>query len=92
MIDSTVKAIAVSKQMNGQLEEYEKWNTRVKSYNDWKQKHNVLDHKAGDKVDVRDTEYIWCSGVIELKISSMDHNPLFYVHYEVSYLHSNCYF
>ncbi len=26
--------------------------------------------KAGDKIDVRDTEFIWCKGVVELKIST----------------------
>ena len=40
--------------------------------------------KAGEKVDVRDTEYIWCSGIVELKISTMNRYPLLYIHYEVS--------
>ncbi len=39
--------------------------------------------KAGDKVDVRDTEYIWCVGNVELKITSLNHPTLLYIHYEV---------
>ena len=39
--------------------------------------------KVGDKLDVRDTEYIWCQGMAELKITTASRPPLLYVHYEV---------
>jgi hypothetical protein len=39
--------------------------------------------KVGDKVDVRDTEHIWCVGQVELKISTANRVPLLYIHYEV---------
>jgi hypothetical protein len=39
--------------------------------------------KAGDKVDVRDTEYVWCIGTVELKITTVNHPPLLYIHFEV---------
>jgi hypothetical protein len=42
----------------------------VKSYKEWKDKHKLKDCKAGDKIDVRDTEFIWCVGQVELKITS----------------------
>lgn len=42
--------------------------------------------KAGDKVDIRDTEFIWCVGTVELKISSEKREPLLYIHYEVNKL------
>ena len=45
----------------------------------------LKDVKAGDKVDVRDTEYIWCVGTVELKITSANRSPLLYIHYEVSW-------
>jgi hypothetical protein len=31
---------------------------------------------------VRDTEFIWCKGTVELKITSSKHEPLLYIHYE----------
>jgi hypothetical protein len=39
-------------------------------YKQWKDKHRIVSVKAGDKVDVRDTEYVWCTGTVELKIST----------------------
>lgn len=44
----------------------------------------MTDVKAGDKIDIKDTEHVWCIGTIELKISSQNHYPLLYIHYEVS--------
>jgi hypothetical protein len=41
----------------------------------------VAEIKVGEVVDIRDTEYIWCVGTIELKIKTMNHLPLLYVHY-----------
>jgi hypothetical protein len=55
----------------------------MESYKEWIDKHKVKDIKAGQKLDVRDTEYVWCVGQVELKITSLTHPPLYYVHYEV---------
>lgn len=59
----------------------------MESYKQWKDKHNLASNgrtiKAGEKVDVRDTEYIWCVGTVELKISTVKRLPLLYIHYEV---------
>lgn len=53
-------------------DEYQRWKSRKQNYIDWKKKHRIdLPGKivrAGDKVDVRDTEYIWCTGMVELKV------------------------
>lgn len=68
-------------------EEFDRWKKRVESYKQFKDKHKM--HlpgkllKAGDKIDVRDTEFIWCKGVVELKISTQNRHPLLYIHYEV---------
>jgi hypothetical protein len=62
MIDNAVRAIVISKNVNGEKEEFEKWQNRVKSYKEWKDKHKLKDCKPGDKIDVRDTEFIWCVG------------------------------
>lgn len=36
----------------------------------------------GDKLDVRDTEYIWCTAVVKLKIECVNRPPVLAVHYE----------
>jgi hypothetical protein len=38
--------------------------------------------KAGDKIDVCDTENIWCMATVELVIKSANRRDLFYLHYE----------
>ena len=42
----------------------------MKIYKDWLDKKELKDIKPGDKVDVRDTEFIWCIGIVELKITT----------------------
>lgn len=87
MIDNALKTMVYSRlQTPGAKDdgEVERWKARVQAYKQWKEKHALRGSlKAGDKVDVRDTEYIWCTGVIELKISTLNRLPLLYVHYEV---------
>lgn len=48
----------------------------------------LSDIKAGEKIDVRDTEYIWCTGNVEQKVTTPNKPPLLFIHYEVS-LNSN---
>ena len=88
MIDSAVKQIVRSKK--DEPEELEKLKSRLHAYKLWKEKGKLFQPgqqnvKAGDKIDVRDTEEIWCSGKIELKISTINRLPLLYIHYEVSF-------
>lgn len=42
----------------------------------------MKDVKAGEKLDVLDTEHIWCTAVVELKIKAANKQPLLYLHYE----------
>ena len=42
----------------------------------------IKDIKAGQRIDTRDTEFIWCTAVVELKIQTMNREPLLYIHYE----------
>jgi len=87
MIDSAVKTIIMSKRETPEgADESERWKTRVAAYALWKTKSVLSSVKAGDKIDVRDTEHIWCAGTIELKISTSSRHPLLYIHYEVSVL------
>ena len=44
---------------------------------------NRLDKvEVGDKVDIRDTEYVWCSGEVTIKIESPNKDTLLVVHYQ----------
>lgn len=38
--------------------------------------------EVGDKLDIRDTEYIWCVGTVQIKIESPNKDPMLVVHYE----------
>ena len=38
--------------------------------------------KAGDKIDVLDTEQIWCKATVEMIIKSDNRRDLLYVHYD----------
>jgi hypothetical protein len=83
MIDKTIKSIVISKKLCGQAEDFKRYKERVKAYKLWREKHSLKDVKVGEKIDVRDTEYIWCVGEVELKITSEKHLPVLYIHYEV---------
>ena len=37
---------------------------------------------VGSKIDVRDTEYIWCIGLVKIKIESAHKELLLVIHYE----------
>jgi hypothetical protein len=38
--------------------------------------------EVGDKVDLRDTEYIWLVGTVKFKIECVGREPLIAVHYD----------
>jgi len=38
--------------------------------------------EVGDRVDVRDTEYIWLQGLVKIKIECTNKEPLLVVHYD----------
>ena len=71
-----------NKKNQGELEEYNKFSEKLAVRKQWRQKHLLSQIKVGDKVDVRDTEYVWCKAIVELKVLSESRKPLLYVHYE----------
>jgi|LauGreDrversion4_2_1035121.scaffolds.fasta_scaffold197461_1 hypothetical protein len=90
MIDNAVRSIALGKKgkaREGEVDEFERWKNRQELYRAWKQKHRIdipgKEVKLGERVDVRDTEFIWCLSTIELKISTIGRKPLLYIHYNV---------
>ena len=59
------------------------WRLRRDKYLDWKKSHELKTVKIGDKLDVRDTEYIWCTGSVEKVLRSKYHcADLLYIHYD----------
>jgi len=86
-IDRAVELMVKAKTRASEDDSDEKrWESRHDNARIWAKKHAVeLDNiKAGTKIDVLDTEYIWCSAMIELKISlnEVDGKPLLLVHYD----------
>ena len=75
--------MVISKRLDSETEDFERWQMRAKAYKEWKAKHSVKECKVGDKIDVRDTQSMWCAANIELKISSEKRQPILYIHYEV---------
>jgi hypothetical protein len=69
LIDNLVSLIIECKK-SGLGEEHKRWKERVEIFNQWKESLKVKDVKAGEKIDIKDTEQVWCVGVIELKIST----------------------
>lgn len=82
IIDNAVKMLLDSKRENGDDEEVRRLEERIKNHQKWVEKHRVIDVKAGDKLDALDTEHIWCSAIVELKIRAENKKPLLYLHYE----------
>lgn len=83
MIDNAVKMMVISKKNDGESEDYDKWQERTKKYQEWISSHKVTHQpKAGDKLDVCDTENIWCKATVELIIKTGNRKDLLYIHYE----------
>lgn len=82
MIDNAVKMMVIAKKEQGDSEDFERWQERTHKYKEWINAHQVKSVKAGQKLDVCDTEHIWCKATIELVIKTQNRKDLLYVHYE----------
>lgn len=82
MIDNAVKMMVIAKKDLGEQDEYTRWTEKMKKYKDWIQSHIVTSVKTGEKLDVCDTEHIWCKATIELVIKTIERKDLLYLHYE----------
>lgn len=82
MIDNAVKMMVIAKKDQGDLDDFERWQDRTLKYKEWIAAHKVKLVKAGQKLDVCDTEHIWCKATIELVIKTQNRKDLLYVHYE----------
>ena len=70
MMDNSVKMMVLAKLEQGEPEEFKRWEERMKKYKDWISGHRVSAVKPGDKLDVNDTENIWCRATVELVVKT----------------------
>jgi len=60
----------------------DKWDAQAKLHKEWVDARKLENVEPGTKVDVRDTEYIWCEGTVKIKVECPNRDPLLVVHYE----------
>ena len=54
----------------------------MRFFNTWLHKRIVLEFKKGDKYDVKDTENIWCTAVIEDIFKQKHHSDILLIRYD----------
>ncbi len=60
-----------------------RWEERLEKHQKWIDQHEVKKILAGQKLDVLDTEHIWCQALVELKLQvSESEVPLLLIHYD----------
>ena len=82
MIDNAVKMMVFAKKEVGNSEDFDRWHDRIQKYQEWLNSHTLSSIKAGEKIDVCDTELIWCNATVELVIKTPNRKDLLYLHYE----------
>lgn len=85
LIDRAVELMVRSKTTTtGDASQETRWSERLENNRRWVAKHEISSTtlKAGSKLDVLDTEHIWCPALVELKITCSNGSPLILVHYE----------
>jgi len=82
-IDNVIEQIIskVASSQEGTLVK-ERWDKQKKAHKDWVEGRKIENIEVGDKVDIRDTEYIWCEGKVKIKIECPNRDTLLVVHYE----------
>ena len=79
VIDQIISKVASSQE--GTLVK-ERWDKQKKAHKDWVEGRKIENIEVGEKVDIRDTEYIWCEGKVKIKIECPNRDTLLVVHYE----------
>ncbi|TNV74237.1 hypothetical protein FGO68_gene2201 [Halteria grandinella] len=62
----------------------ERWDTQKREHKLWSdgKRLDPANLEPGMKVDIRDTEYVWCTGLLKIKVECANREPLVIVHYE----------
>lgn len=57
------------------------WADQKDLHKKWQSNKAIEKLKVGDKVDIRDKEYVWCEGVVKLILESIGRDALYVVEY-----------
>jgi hypothetical protein len=57
------------------------WEKQKFEHTTWQLERKLDKAEVGDKVDVRDTDYIWCVGEVKMIIEAANKEPLLAIHY-----------
>jgi hypothetical protein len=57
------------------------WEAQKCEHITWQLKKKIDKIEVGEKIDVRDTDYIWCIGTVRMVIESISNEPVIAVHY-----------
>jgi len=79
MVDDMIEKIINSP---NSASEYQSWKNRSEEAQKWLHDKTLINVPVGSRVDVRDTECIWCVGYVKLKIEQPNQPPLLFIHYE----------
>jgi hypothetical protein len=60
----------------------DRWEGQKRDHKVWLDEKKIENLEPGMKVDIRDTEYIWCTGEVKIRIECANREPLVVVHYE----------
>lgn len=85
VIDQVVSKVAsksVPDARNSESFIKEKWDGQARMHKEWIDSRRIDNVDVGTKIDIRDTEYIWCEGTVKIKIECPNRDPLLVVHYE----------
>lgn len=58
------------------------WETQKCEFTTWQLKKKIDKIDIGEKLDVRDTDYIWCVGEVRMIVESINREPILAIHYE----------
>ena len=72
----------MSLEINGDAEMSECYKERVEEHRVWSESRRVWEVSVGMKVDARDTEDIWCVGVILEIRKNLRHANTLLIHYQ----------
>jgi hypothetical protein len=79
LIDEVVSEL-ISK--SGDSDVMAQWETQKCEFTTWQLKKKIDKIDIGEKLDVRDTDYIWCTGEVRMIVESINREPILAIHYE----------
>mmetsp|Transcript_2644 Transcript_2644/g.2771 ORF Transcript_2644/g.2771 Transcript_2644/m.2771 type:complete len:325 (-) Transcript_2644:367-1341(-) len=79
LLSQLIETLLTNEEHLGEKQEYHR---RKQVHTKWINGRKLVDIEVGAKVDVCDTEHIWCTGVVKLKVERPSRVPRLLIHYE----------